>query len=191
MSIFPQWILGRYAEPKRLVELGLAKAQTDSVGNRPRTLYTITPKGRRAFERWLDTPSAPSRFESETLLKVLFADYGTKDQLLATLERFVAEIEETRNSYEVSLTSMSTGAAHSPNALTSTPSSSTWSGNRPPHSNAGRTGRSSKSINGTTSPPRPTPPLRSRRSAPPSRKRPARSNSIGPSRGPSQHGSGA
>jgi hypothetical protein len=39
---------------------------------------------------------APSRFESETLLRVLFADYGTKEQLLVTLERFAAELAETR-----------------------------------------------------------------------------------------------
>jgi PadR family transcriptional regulator, regulatory protein AphA len=94
--IWPRAESNIYAEPKRLAALGLAKAETDMVGNRPRTLYTITAKGRRAFERWLDTPSAPSRFESETLLKVLFADYGSKDQLLATLERFTAEVEETR-----------------------------------------------------------------------------------------------
>ena len=92
--IWPRAESNIYAELKRLAALGLAKAETEMVGNRRRTLYTITAKGRRAFEDWLDTASAPSRFESETLLKVLFADYGTKAQLLATLERFAAEVGE-------------------------------------------------------------------------------------------------
>jgi PadR family transcriptional regulator, regulatory protein AphA len=93
--IWPRAESNIYAEPKRLAALGLARAETEMVGNRPRTLYTITGKGRRALERWLDTPSAPSRFESETLLKVLFADCGSKEQLLATLERFTAEVTAT------------------------------------------------------------------------------------------------
>jgi PadR family transcriptional regulator AphA len=94
--IWPRAESNIYAEPKRLVELGLAEAETERIGNRPRTLYTITAKGRRAFEGWLDTPSSSSRFESEALLKVLFANYGTRDQLLATLDGFTAEVEATR-----------------------------------------------------------------------------------------------
>ena len=35
-----------YEEPKKLVALGLARAAPDKVGKRPRTLYSITPKGR-------------------------------------------------------------------------------------------------------------------------------------------------
>ena len=42
-----------YAEPKKLVALGLATASQEKVGNRPRTLYTITPEGRQALAEWI------------------------------------------------------------------------------------------------------------------------------------------
>jgi DNA-binding PadR family transcriptional regulator len=89
--VWPRAESNIYAEPKRLVEFGLATAETQTLGRRPRTLYTITPKGRRTLARWLSTDSSPSRFESETLVKVLFGNHGTKDELLENLRRFAAE----------------------------------------------------------------------------------------------------
>lgn len=89
-----------YAEPKRLVEAGLATARSEPVGQRPRTVYSITPKGRRALGRWLAKPASDSRLESETLVKLAFAGSGSKRDLLLSLERYreVAEIrrEELR-----------------------------------------------------------------------------------------------
>ena len=35
-----------YEEPKKLVAHGLARASSEMVGKRPRTVYAITPKGR-------------------------------------------------------------------------------------------------------------------------------------------------
>jgi PadR family transcriptional regulator, regulatory protein AphA len=93
--IWPRAESNIYAEPKRLVELGLAKAEVQTVGMRPRTLYTITPKGRRSLERWLRAESAASRYESETLLKVLFGNHGTKEELLANLRRYAGEAAAT------------------------------------------------------------------------------------------------
>src|SRR5918911_5281944 len=89
--IWPRAESNVYAEPKRLVEAGLAQAETQATGKRPRTLYAITPAGRRALERWLRTESAPTRVESEALVKVLFGNYGTKDTLLKNLRAFAAE----------------------------------------------------------------------------------------------------
>ena len=65
-----------YAEPKRLVAGGLAGAASRPVGKRRRTVYTITPQGRQVLERWLGRPAAASRLESETLVKVMFANHG-------------------------------------------------------------------------------------------------------------------
>jgi len=66
--------------------MGLARAKHDMVGRRPRTTYSITAKGRRAIARWLKEPGeAYPQTESEVLLKVLFAEQGTKDDLIATL----------------------------------------------------------------------------------------------------------
>lgn len=94
--VWPRAESNIYVEPKRLVELGLARAETQSTGRRPRTIYSITPKGRQALKRWLRTESAPSRYESETLLKILYGNYGTKDDLLTNIHRFAAEAEIAR-----------------------------------------------------------------------------------------------
>jgi DNA-binding PadR family transcriptional regulator len=74
-----------FNEPKKLVALGLAKATKDPVGKRPRTVYSINAKGRRALETWLDTPGEPTRLESEPLLKLFFAENGTTTQARATV----------------------------------------------------------------------------------------------------------
>ncbi len=75
-----------YEEPKKLVSLGLARASVEKVGKRPRTLYTITPQGRRALANWMPMPAAGPVLESEQLVKVFFAEHGTKQDLLDTIE---------------------------------------------------------------------------------------------------------
>jgi DNA-binding PadR family transcriptional regulator len=80
-----------YQEPKNLVEHGLVRATTTVNGRRSRTEYAITAKGRRALRAWLGQPSAPPRLESEALLRLFFADQGTKDGLLTTLEELEAQ----------------------------------------------------------------------------------------------------
>lgn len=85
-----------YQEPKNLLAHGLVKATTSGTGRRPRTEYAITAKGRRALRAWLDQPSAPPRLESEALLRLFFAEHGTKDSLLATLAELEAQAHELR-----------------------------------------------------------------------------------------------
>lgn len=82
-----------YAEPKRLVEGGFAQARSEPVGKRRRTVYSITPQGRRALERWVGEPASESRLESETLVKVMFAPYGSKEDLLVHLRQLLNELE--------------------------------------------------------------------------------------------------
>ena len=82
-----------YAEPKRLVDGGFAEARSEPVGKRRRTVYSITPRGRRALERWLGEPAAESRLESETLVKAMFAPHGSKEDLLGHLRRLLDELE--------------------------------------------------------------------------------------------------
>lgn len=79
-----------YQEPKNLLEHDLVKATTTVNGRRARTEYAITAKGRKALRAWLGEPSAPPRLESEALLRLFFAEHGTKEDLLATLD----ELEE-------------------------------------------------------------------------------------------------
>jgi len=83
-----------YAEPKRLVEAGLAKVREEWNGRRRRTVYSITPAGRAALRMWLSAPAARQRYESEALVKVLFAENGSRDDLLATIAAVAADARE-------------------------------------------------------------------------------------------------
>jgi DNA-binding PadR family transcriptional regulator len=74
-----------YEEPKKLVAHGLARSSSELVGKRSRTVYSITPKGRRALAAWVPTPGAGPIIEFEQLVKVFFAEHGTKADLLATI----------------------------------------------------------------------------------------------------------
>jgi PadR family transcriptional regulator AphA len=80
-----------YDEPKRLAEEGLATAVKQQQGRRPRTVYAITGDGRDALRDWLSTPAAPRTLEFEGMVKVFFADGGSLDQLIATLDAIEAE----------------------------------------------------------------------------------------------------
>jgi PadR family transcriptional regulator AphA len=74
-----------YEEPKNLVAHGLAKSRRQRSGVRTRTVYSITEEGREAFGRWMGQPSAPPQLESEALVRVMFAEQGTKEDLLGAL----------------------------------------------------------------------------------------------------------
>jgi DNA-binding PadR family transcriptional regulator len=74
-----------YSEPKRLVRLGLATAQRQAAGRRTRTVYTITEQGRSVLAQWLATPPSPPSLEVEAMLRLLYADQGSKQDLLDTV----------------------------------------------------------------------------------------------------------
>jgi DNA-binding PadR family transcriptional regulator len=76
-----------FEEPKKLVRHGYAMARDDFVGRRPRTVYTITRSGRRALATWLADPGDGPVLEFEGLVKLVFADHGTRDDALATIAR--------------------------------------------------------------------------------------------------------
>jgi DNA-binding PadR family transcriptional regulator len=95
-----------YDEPKRLVEDGLATATREQTGARGRTVYRITRKGRAALRTWLDEPPAPRSIEFEGMVKVFFADAGSREQLLETLHR----IEQQAQERIAALASMAGGA---------------------------------------------------------------------------------
>jgi DNA-binding PadR family transcriptional regulator len=102
--IWPRAESKLYEEPKNLVAHGLARAREDrggkdggerrspqlrprrsSNGGRRRTIYDITPAGRRALRRWLEQPGAGFLLEFESMLKVVYGDFGSKAQLLANI----------------------------------------------------------------------------------------------------------
>jgi len=83
-----------YAEPKKLVEHGLATALEEPVGQRNRTVYTITDEGRTALSEWMTTSPQPPVLEAEALLRLLFAENGTKDDLIAALTAMADDAAE-------------------------------------------------------------------------------------------------
>ena len=91
-----------YDEPKNLVALGLATATEEYTGNRPRTVYAITPAGRKALRGWLGQKPEPLSLEFEAMVKVFFADGGTIDQLRETL----VSVEDTARTRISELRSM-------------------------------------------------------------------------------------
>ena len=84
--IWPRAQSKLYEEPKKLVAHGYARATDDPVGRRRRTRYTITASGRRALAVWLTHPGEGPALEFEQLVKIHFADSGSKADVLANLE---------------------------------------------------------------------------------------------------------
>ena len=83
--IWPRAASKLYEEPKKLTARGLARASTEQNGQRARTIYAITDEGRRALASWLQHPGDGPVIEFEQLLKVFFAECGTRTATLATL----------------------------------------------------------------------------------------------------------
>ena len=83
-----------YSEPKKLVERGYAAAHKEEAGNRSRNVYEITAEGRDVLGKWASTRTQPPRFETEALLRLLFADHGTIDDLLGALDELEADVGE-------------------------------------------------------------------------------------------------
>jgi PadR family transcriptional regulator, regulatory protein AphA len=76
-----QW----YAEPKRLEELGLLRSTRQPGRTTPRTHYELTDEGAAALREWLGQPSSLPRTQHEALVRVLAADLGSDDEVLASL----------------------------------------------------------------------------------------------------------
>jgi DNA-binding PadR family transcriptional regulator len=82
---WPRAVSKLYEEPKKLVDHGYARPATEQTGQRRRTVYAITANGRKALAAWLQEPGDGPVLEFEQLLKVFFAENGTKTDALATL----------------------------------------------------------------------------------------------------------
>jgi DNA-binding PadR family transcriptional regulator len=75
-----------YAEPKRLLRLGLARVTETAAGPvRTRQVYRITAAGRRALKDWLESEPSPPQLEFEAVLRLFYADATDKDAILSTL----------------------------------------------------------------------------------------------------------
>ena len=83
-----------YSEPKKLVRLGYASTHKQVSGNRSRNVYEITSEGRKALAEWTSSRTQPPRIEVESLLRLLFADHGSTEDLLRALDELEADIGE-------------------------------------------------------------------------------------------------
>jgi DNA-binding PadR family transcriptional regulator len=91
---WPRAESGIYTVPKSLVESGLAEAEDDYVGARRRTRYRITPEGRRALQTWTAPEDPAPTVEFEQLIRVFFAEYATKQEILELLQAVRTAVED-------------------------------------------------------------------------------------------------
>jgi PadR family transcriptional regulator AphA len=95
-ELWPRADRQRYNAPKKLLEHGLVTATVEPVGARSRTMYSITPEGLDALRTWLTTQSRPSALEFEGMIRVLYADQGTLDDLRTNLETMREQAMQSR-----------------------------------------------------------------------------------------------
>ena len=84
-----------YVEPKRLARLGFLEARKEPGRTRPRTVYTLNPKGREALGEYARTPLKVTPVKSEALVRLLLADLVGDEvtrESFATLRDDVAEL---------------------------------------------------------------------------------------------------
>lgn len=86
-----------YNAPKKLLERGLVTAASGQIGTgRNRTVYSITDDGRQALASWLATRSKPSAMEFEGMIRVLFAEQGSLDDLRHNISTMRDQAQQTR-----------------------------------------------------------------------------------------------
>jgi len=83
-----------YSEPKKLVELGYATTYKDTSGGRSRNAYEITEEGRDALKAWGSDRTQAPQIEVEALLRLLFADHGSLDDVQRALDELEEDIGE-------------------------------------------------------------------------------------------------
>lgn len=91
-----QW----YAEPKRLERLGLLRSTRQPGRTTPRTHYELTEEGGSALREWLAQPSSLPRIQHEALVRVLAADLGSDEDVLASLGALREDVAAKRELLE-------------------------------------------------------------------------------------------
>jgi DNA-binding PadR family transcriptional regulator len=83
-----------YVEPKRLARLGYLDARKEPGRTRERTVYTLTPRGRRALEEYARTPAEFTPFKSDALLRLLICDLVGEGPTRASLSALRADLAD-------------------------------------------------------------------------------------------------
>jgi DNA-binding PadR family transcriptional regulator len=84
-----------YPELRRLETQGLVEGTAAPRDGRRRTVYKITPQGRKALRAWLREPPTTFETRDEGLLKLFFADGLPPKDAVSTLEAMRERSQET------------------------------------------------------------------------------------------------
>jgi PadR family transcriptional regulator AphA len=88
-----------YAEPDRLVRLGLLE-ETREHGGRRRRIYSVTAEGRDALSDWLADPSGdPPELRDPGALKLFFGNFGSREDVVRLAKSQVQMYEEEGEQY--------------------------------------------------------------------------------------------
>jgi DNA-binding PadR family transcriptional regulator len=85
-----------YAEPKRLERLGYLRSRKEPGRTTARTWYELTDEGLAALRAWLAEPSSLPRIQHEAIVRLLAADLGDDQDVLASLEALEQQIATAR-----------------------------------------------------------------------------------------------
>jgi PadR family transcriptional regulator AphA len=89
-----------YPELRRLAKAGLIEGTAAPRDGRRRTVYKITPEGRKELRAWLREPPTTFETRDEGLLKLFFADALPPQEAVATLramrEQHLGVVERLR-----------------------------------------------------------------------------------------------
>jgi DNA-binding PadR family transcriptional regulator len=89
-----------YAEPARLVGLGLLSEEQEATGRKRRT-YRLTDAGRDALRAWLAEPTdEPTEIRDLAVLKLFFGSQAEPDQLRRLADRAAAAHRRRLAEYE-------------------------------------------------------------------------------------------
>jgi PadR family transcriptional regulator, regulatory protein AphA len=83
-----------YEEPKRLEKLGYLASRTEPAVTRPRRVYRLTAKGKRALRAWLREPAPFPRIEHEANLRLVAGDMLQDEEIVASLTAMRAQLDE-------------------------------------------------------------------------------------------------
>jgi DNA-binding PadR family transcriptional regulator len=77
---------------RRLADDGYLRTRREPAKTRPRTVYELTAKGRRAIRAWLAEPSSFPVIHHEAAIRLFASDLGDIEQVLASLQALRDEL---------------------------------------------------------------------------------------------------
>ncbi len=82
-----------YPAFQKLVKEGLAEMEQSIEDGRVKKSYSITQKGKEAFQKWLSLPPSLEKYRDEALLKIFFFSDITEEERIAEIESYIRELD--------------------------------------------------------------------------------------------------